>query len=134
MSTKGTRIFFQTTEALVPQATDGQENVYEWEQEGTGSCGTGEGVDNGGCLYLISTGQSTSPSYFGDASENGEDVFFFTRQSLVGQDRDDSIDIYDAREDGGIESPESCPAEDVCEGESAEVRLFPHRYSRRPQV
>src|ERR1700735_1439192 len=95
LSVEGTRIYFQTAEALLPEATDGQENVYEWEQEGVGSCGVGESDENGGCLYLISTGQSTNPSYFGDASENGSDVFFFTRGSLVGQDRDDNADIYD---------------------------------------
>lgn len=116
LSGEGTRVFFQTAEALLPQATNGQENVYEWEQEGAGSCGVGEGVESGGCLYLISTGESTSASYFGDASEDGGSVFFFTRQSLVSQDRDDNADIYDAREDGGFESQNTVPAT-TCEGE-----------------
>ena len=57
---------------------------------------------SGGCLYLISTGQSAQPSYFGDASTDGTDVFFFTRQSLVGQDQDENYDVYDARVNGGI--------------------------------
>jgi hypothetical protein len=116
LSGEGTRVFFQTAEALLPQATDGQENVYEWEREGAGSCGVGEGVENGGCLYLISTGESTSASYFGDASEDGGDVFFFTRQSLVSQDQDDNADIYDAREGGGLESQNTVSAS-TCEGE-----------------
>ena len=29
-------------------------------------------------------------------------MFFFTRQSLVSQDHDDNVDVYDAREDGGM--------------------------------
>lgn len=118
LSAEGTRVFFQTAEALLPGVTDGQENVYEWEREGVGGCGVGEGGESGGCLYLISTGQSTSPSYFGDASENGEDVFFFTRQSLVSQDQDENADIYDAREDGGIAAQSPGSPEAVCEGEA----------------
>jgi hypothetical protein len=57
--------------------------------------------------FDLREGQSTSSSYFGDASQNGEDVFFFTRQSLVSQDRDNNVDVYDAREDGGISSQNS---------------------------
>ncbi len=122
LSAEGTRVFFQTEEELLPQA-NAQMNVYEWEQEGTGSCGVEEGEgESGGCLYLLSNGQSTSGAYFGDASESGGDVFFFTRQSLVGQDRDDNVDVYDAREDGGIaaQNPEpvtpQCADEDSCRG------------------
>lgn len=117
LSVEGTRVFFQSAEALLPQVTNGQENVYEWEREGTGSCRNGQGDENGGCLYLISTGQSASPSYFGDASANGEDVFFFTRQSLVSQDQDDNVDAYDAREDGGLES-QNMPSAGSCESET----------------
>jgi hypothetical protein len=116
LSEDGSRVFFETAEALVPQDTNGVRDVYEWEREGTGSC-PGAG---GGCVYLISTGQSTSPSYFGDASANGGDVFFFTRQSLVGQDQDNNSDAYDAREGGGVAAqnpaaPASCSAE-ACRG------------------
>ena len=119
LSANGARVFFQTAEALLPQqATDGQENVYEWEQEGAGSCNVGEGDENGGCLYLISSGQSAGPSYFGDASEEGEDVFFFTRQSLVSQDQDQNVDIYDAREDGGIAAQNPASPETPCESET----------------
>ena len=105
LSEDGSRVFFQTQEALVPQDKNGQTDVYEWEREGAGSCehaSASFSASNGGCLYLISTGESDKPSYFGDASANGSNVFFFTRQSLVGQDRDENYDIYDARIDGGI--------------------------------
>ncbi len=116
LSVEGTRVFFQTEEALVPDDTNGQMDVYEWEQDGTGNCQVDESDGNGGCQYLISSGQSTSSSYFGDASQNGEDVFFFTRQSLVSQDRDNNVDVYDAREDGGISSQNSLLAP-PCESE-----------------
>ncbi len=102
LSADGRRVFFDTAEALVPQDTNGQTDVYEWES---------------GQVYLISTGQSASPSYFGDASVDGSDVFFFTRQALVGQDQDNNTDIYDARVGGGIAAQNpALPA--PCAGES----------------
>jgi hypothetical protein len=121
LSADGNRVFFQTAEALVPQATNGQIDVYEWEREGAGTCGRSSEAfseGSGGCLYLISTGTSASVSYFGDASADGRDVFFFTHQRLVGQDQDDNADIYDARVGGGIaaQNPPAPPA--PCSGEA----------------
>ena len=112
LSENGSRVFFQTKEALVPQDKNEQTDVYEWEREGMGSCERNSASfseSNEGCIYLISTGQSAQPSYFGDASTDGSDVFFFTRQSLVGQDRDENYDIYDARVDGGIAAQNPLP-------------------------
>jgi hypothetical protein len=71
---------------------------------------------SGGCLYLISTGESGDPSYFGDASADGSNVFFFTRQSLVNQDRDENDDLYDARVEGGI-AAQNQPPPVSCTGE-----------------
>jgi hypothetical protein len=116
LSSDGSRVFFETEAALVPSDTNGQMDVYEWEHEGTGSCKAGEGEPNGGCLYLISTGKSPEESYFGDASAVGDNVFFFTRQPLVAQDRDGNVDLYSARELGGLESQNVEPA-GPCEGE-----------------
>ena len=108
LSDDGSRVFFQTQEALLPQDKNEQTDVYEWEREGAGGSAAApvraraSAQGSGGCLYLISTGESDDQSYFGDASADGNDVFFFTRQSLVGQDRDENNDLYDARVDGGI--------------------------------
>ena len=121
LSEDGSRVFFQTKEALVPQDTNGQTDVYEWEREGVGGadgCTRSSGSfseHSGGCLYLISTGESASPSYFGDASADGNDVFFFTRQSLVGQDRDENYDVYDVRVEGGIAAQNPPPPVDCTE-------------------
>jgi hypothetical protein len=131
LSEDGSRVFFQTAEALVPHDTNGVTDVYEWEREGEGTCeSTSESFSESrrGCVYLISTGQSTSPSYLGDASADGGDVFFFTRQSLVGQDQDNNSDAYDAREGGGIAAqnpaaPASCSAE-ACRGALVSPPLF----------
>jgi hypothetical protein len=101
LSEDGSRVFFQTAEALVPQDTNGRVDVYEWEN---------------GHIYLISSGQSPGSSFFGDASASGNDVFFFTHQSLVGQDQDINQDLYDARVEGGIaaQNPVTTPP---CVGE-----------------
>ena len=115
LSDDGGRVFFQTEEALLPQDVNDLSNVHEWEREGSGSC-LHATDPNGGCLYLISSGQGDSPAYFGDASADGSNVFFFTRQSLVAQDQDENIDLYDARENGGIAAQNEGPAA-ACEDE-----------------
>ena len=99
----------------MPQDTNGQTDVYEWEREGAGGaddCSRSSATfsaSSGGCLYLISTGESDDPSYFGDTSADGDDVFFFTRQALVGQDQDENYDLYDARVEGGIVAQNPSP-------------------------
>ncbi len=93
------RMFFDSADALVPQDTNGQEDVYEYEPQGAGSC-----VRAGGCVALISSGTSGEESAFLDASgrgpggEEGEDVFFLTASRLAPQDVDSSLDVYDAHE------------------------------------
>jgi hypothetical protein len=115
LSADGSRVFFETEEALLEGDSNSVMDVYEWEREGSGTCAAGR---NGGCLYPISSGVSSEPSYFAQASSSGDDVFFFTRQPLVGQDEDELVDLYDAREDGGI-AAQNPPAPAVpCLGES----------------
>jgi hypothetical protein len=116
LSNDGKRVFFETGEALVPGDGNGATDVYEWEATGAGSCASE--AQNGGCLYLISTGQSLQESYFGDASATGNDVFFFTRQRLATQDLDDNEDLYDARVNGGIPAQNPAPATSPCADES----------------
>jgi hypothetical protein len=121
LSESGGRVFFQTEEALLPGASNEQPNVYEWERAGEGTCeatSAAFAAGDGGCLYLISTGHSAGPAYFGDASADGGDVFFFTRQPLVGQDRDSNVDVYDARVEGGIAAQNPRPSPSPCSGEA----------------
>ena len=94
LSADGNRFFFETEDALVPADTNGVSDVYEWEAKGSGCCESES--QNGGCLYLISSGTSPAPSDFLDASTNGDHVFFFTDQQLVPGDRTQLIDVYDA--------------------------------------
>jgi hypothetical protein len=85
------RLFFDGLDELVPQATNGVADVYEYEPQGVGSC-----ARPGGCAALISGGGSAVESLFLDASASGDDAFFYTAERLVPQDADTAYDVYDA--------------------------------------
>ncbi len=103
LSEDGNRVFFHSNEALDAGDTNGVQDVYQWEAEGTGTCG-----EAGGCIDLISTGTSPQRSEFVDASATGDDVFFSTASSIHPQD-EGQVDIYDARVGGGFPSPPPPP-------------------------
>jgi hypothetical protein len=99
------RLFFDSADALVPQDTNGTEDVYEYEPPGiTGPAGEADCTSSmstysersGGCVSLISSGSSNHESAFLDASESGDDVFFLTYSKLSPLDTDDAADVYDA--------------------------------------
>ncbi len=95
----GGRLFFDSPDALVPQDTNGFEDVYEYEPAGVGDCtstGPTFGERSQGCVSLISSGLSTGESVFMDASESGDDAFFITGSKLTAEDYDTSYDMYDA--------------------------------------
>ena len=86
-------MFFNSPDDLVPQATNHKEDVYEYEPAGVGSCES----SSGGCVALMSSGDSTEESAFLEATPSGNDVFFLTAAQLLPQDTDRAFDIYDAR-------------------------------------
>ena len=99
-------LFFTSSDALVPRDVNGRDDVYEYEPVGVGSCrppsyGQGASVvfnkTLGGCIGLISAGTGNTDSVFFDASASGNDVFFTTKDGLVQNDRDGTVDMYDAR-------------------------------------
>lgn len=106
------RVFFDSADALVPQDTNGQEDVYEYED---------------GHVYLLSSGTSTASAKFVDASASGDDVFFITRAQLVAQDTDQLVDLYDARAPHmpgeGVGFPAPVPPA-VCESEGCKPAIF----------
>jgi hypothetical protein len=100
------RLFFTSSDALVPRDVNGRADVYEYDPVGVGGCqppsyGQGAGVvfnsALGGCVGLISAGTGNTDSAFFDASASGNDVFFTTQEGLVSQDKDGTADMYDAR-------------------------------------
>lgn len=87
------RLFFDSPDDLVPQATNNKEDVYEYEPSGGGSCES----PSDGCVALISGGSSPNESAFLEATPSGSDVFFLTTARLLPQDTDTAFDVYDAR-------------------------------------
>lgn len=93
----GVRVFFNSNDALSPSDSNEKQDVYEWESQNTGTC-----VQPAGCIGLISGGTSSESSSFVDASANGDNVFFITRQQLTPGDTDQEVDLYDASVGGGF--------------------------------
>jgi hypothetical protein len=113
LSADGNRVFFDSPDPLLPSDTNGVKDVYEWEAKGSGSCES-ESQD-GGCIYLLSSGTSPDPSYFADASADGDHALLFTDQQLVPTDHDQLVDVYDAGVGGGLAAqhalaPPTCSA------------------------
>jgi hypothetical protein len=120
LSDDGHRVFFDSYDSLVLGDTNGREDVYQWEAAGTGGCRSESpsyAAASGGCLSLLSSGQSPADSEFLDASPAGSDVFFTTAEGLLPQDPG-LIDAYDARVNGGFLPPRGLPAS--CEGEACQ--------------
>lgn len=93
------QVFFDTREALVPADTNGVNDVYEYED---------------GQPRLLSGGTDPADSLFLDATPDGSNVFFGTRQQLAAGDGDGAYDVYDARVGGGFPQPPVT----ACTGES----------------
>ena len=97
----GGMVFFDSPDALVPQASNGKRNVYEYEN---------------GAVHLLSAGAGPYESRLIGASSDGRDVIIDTADSLIPQDLDDGEgDLYDVRVDGGFPPP-STPT--PCQGEA----------------
>ena len=118
-------VVFRSPLALTQDSVSGREyepnksteNVYEYYN---------------GQVYLISPADEVAP--LGPAvnprldgiDESGEDVFFFTTDSLVPQDSDTEGSVYDARRDGGfpgLSVAAGCGAE-ACQGAVAQAPTF----------
>jgi hypothetical protein len=117
----GHEVFFQSTEPLVPGDLDGQQDVYEWESDGTGGCQL-----PAGCISLISSGHSIEPEYLYAATPSGSDVFFASADVLAAPDVDTTVSIYDARVNGGFaqENSAACLG-GACKGPPSTEPAFP---------
>ncbi|PWU18332.1 MAG: hypothetical protein C5B48_14825 [Candidatus Rokuibacteriota bacterium] len=83
-SSDGTKVFFDTTESLVPADTDSSIDVY---------------MRSGGTTTLLSTGPSGGNGNFDvtfdGATKDGSHVYFETDEPLVAGDTNANTDIYD---------------------------------------
>ena len=92
------RLYFNSSDALVPQDTNGKEDVYEYEPPEVGNCVESSPTFSSkanACISLISSGTSEQESDFLDASESGSDVFFLTAAQLV-KGAEANFSVYDA--------------------------------------
>ncbi len=111
ISEDGTYVVFSTSERLQASDVNGAVNVYLWHD---------------GDVSMISDGHDPAGALFPVISASGADVFFETRERLVGQDTDTLGDIYDARIGGGFSAPTpepSCSGEE-CQGTPSSTPSF----------
>jgi hypothetical protein len=109
-------VFFSSPDALTPQALSDQtdfvgqpvSNIYEYRV---------------GHVYLLSDGRDVSavnaaPGVsLAGADPSGDDVFFFTSDSLVPGDGNTQQDLYDARVGGGFPTPaQAGDCGEACQG------------------
>jgi hypothetical protein len=115
----GSRLFFESFDALTPGDESSRRDVYEFERGGHGTCSEQNPAFDparGGCHFLASSGTSTDETFLVDASADGRDVFFSTRSILVGWDPNENYDVYDARAGGGFAEPSEAP---ICSDETS---------------
>jgi hypothetical protein len=110
MSEDGSYVFFETSNALVPNTTDKTLHVYEWHN---------------GKISLISSPDDQDNAFFLGSTPDGSNVFFGTHAQLVPQDTDSNGDVYDARIDGGFVGLTSAQCTGTgCQGVPAAPPIF----------
>jgi hypothetical protein len=98
ISDDGSRLFFQSNDAVVPQAGSGRYNVFEYE---------------GGQVHLLTPGGGAAAVLVG-ASSSGDDVFIATFEELA-QGDGPVFAIYDARVGAQVPPVTAAPK---CQGEN----------------
>jgi hypothetical protein len=118
----GSRIYFESGDALSFEDTDTTNDVYEWEAEGQGSCHVAAG-----CVLLLSSGRSAGPNFLYGVGASGRDVFFWSTDQLTDGDTSAAPSLYDARVEGGFPSaPAPVPCrEEACQGALASPPALP---------
>lgn len=99
LSDDGTRLFFQSADAVLPAAQSAVPNVYEYV---------------GGKAYLLSPGEG-APAILLSAGASGDDVFIASFEALSPQDQGEVFSIYDARVNAIVPVAGETPG---CQGET----------------
>ena len=128
--TNSGRLYFDSQDSLAPSDTnDNVEDVYQFEPKGVGSC-----ERDGGCVSLISAGREAADSNFLTMDASGNNVFFTSRDRLVAADRDELVDLYDARVNGGIRrSPHNRPGDRPSPSPARTIPRFPGTFGPENQ-
>ncbi len=123
ISEDGSTIIFDTAAPLVSRDTNVGANpqcggegtgcdVYEWEEQGHGTCS-----DVGGCIGLVSDGVAPHGASSAVIGATGRDIAFQTTRDLTPEDTDGIGDVYDARVNGGFHAahpPSPCGSPEAC--------------------
>lgn len=136
ISGDGSLVIFRTAAPLTSRDTDlgadpgcggapGESgcDVYQWEEDGRGSCD-----EAGGCVRLLSDGLDPHGTSVAAIGSSGRDVAFITDRGLAPADTDGIGDVYDAREGGGfpfVPPGEPCGGAETCHGEGTGPGLSP---------
>jgi hypothetical protein len=111
VSDDGSRVFFTTARALVPEDTDGNHvDVYMWTAAG-------------GVQLVTPPGRAPYDAYYIDNSPDGNEVYFTTEESILPGDTDpNAADIYLAILGGGAAPDKPAPDADpqVCVGDACQ--------------
>jgi hypothetical protein len=94
LSDDGSRLYFESEDAVVPQASNGRRQVFQYEN---------------GQVSPLSPLDGRSDSSFVAASASGDDVFISTYDELVPNPNGGDFAIYDARVGGGYPAAAAGP-------------------------
>ncbi len=124
------RLVFDSSDRLAAADSNGDvEDVYEYEPAGGAGEPAGDTCERAaGCVLLISPGTGSADSNFLAMDETGANIFFTTRERLVPQDKDELIDVYDAREGGGFASQTETQRVE-CQGEACQATPTPPSFT-----
>jgi hypothetical protein len=112
VSDDGSRVFFETPEALVEEDTNEGNDIYEWEEEG--GIPVPPKLISSGKTHEFSSPEVTKESPWNgfnnllSVTPDGSDVFFLTHEAgalAPGAGENGTQTVYDARVDGGFASP-----------------------------
>jgi hypothetical protein len=98
---EGSEVFFDSGQPLVSQDTNGAQDVYQWEREGSASCPVATS-SSGGCVFLLSGADNSDSSYFIESDATGHNVFLVHRGQLGQVGAPGKMNLFDVRVGGGF--------------------------------